>query len=102
MKLIDSKGRMQGVSCGLVDNDGMFLLLLDDNVTKHFKFSDEHELIEDLMRELDGNGAKQDRLSDKIILLERRVSEWKSKAESRQKRIDHLEEKLRRIAGVVE
>ena len=102
MRLIDSKGRMQGVSCGLVDNDGMFLLLLNDNVTKHFKFSGEHELIEDLMHELDGNEEKVDRLSDKIVILERRVSEWKGKAESRQKRIDHLEDKLRRIAGVVE
>ena len=102
MRLIDSKGRMQGVSCGLVDNDGMFLLLLNDNVTKHFKFSGEHELIEDLMRELDGNEEKVDRLSDKIVLLERRVNEWKGKAESRQKRIDHLEEKLHQIAGVVE
>ena len=102
MRLIDSKGRMQGVSCGLVDNDGMFLLLLDDNVTKHFKFSSEHELIEDLMREIDGNETKVDRLSDKIVILEHRVTEWKGKAESRQKRIDHLEEKMRRIAGVVE
>ena len=102
MRLIDGKGRMQGVSCGLVDNNGAFLLLLDDNVTKHFKFSNEHELIEDLMREVESNESKQDRLSDKIILLERRVSEWKSKAESRQKRIDYLEAKLRKTAGAIE
>ena len=52
MKLTNGK-KKQEVKCGLIDTDGMFLLLLDDNDTRYYRFSDESGLVSDLIKQSD-------------------------------------------------
>lgn len=53
MKLTNSKGKKQDVRRGLVDSSGCFLLLLDDNDCQYYRFSDESELVSQLIDQAD-------------------------------------------------
>lgn len=46
MKLVNHKGDVHEVDVGLIDKDGMFLMLLDSNTpSRYFRFSDESEAL---------------------------------------------------------
>ena len=46
MVINDGKGHSQLVKCGLVDNEGAFFLLLKENKTRYYKFTNESECVE--------------------------------------------------------
>ena len=69
MMLFDSKGNVYEVKPGLVDKQGLFLLLMDDNYTKHYKFSDEADLIQNLLDEIDALKAERRKLHKQIDKL---------------------------------
>lgn len=51
MKLDDGSNKTKIVNMGLVDDRGCFFLLLDDNETKYYKFSDQASLVKQLIDE---------------------------------------------------
>lgn len=69
MMLFDSKGNVYEVKPGLVDKQGLFLLLMDDNYTKHYQFSDEADLIQNLLDEIDALKAERRKLHKQIDKL---------------------------------
>ena len=69
MMLFDSKGNVYEVKPGLIDKQGLFLLLMDDNYTKHYQFSDEADLIQNLLDEIDALKAERRKLHKQIDKL---------------------------------
>lgn len=50
--LMHSDGTCEHANVGLVDADGLFLLLLESNKTRHYRFSDESELISEIVKDM--------------------------------------------------
>lgn len=71
MKLHDGAGHVIDVKPGLVDKEGLFLLLLDDNdaYTRHFMFSDEADLISKLFDEISRLESEKERQQEHIDTL---------------------------------
>ena len=69
MMLFDSQGNVYEVKPGLVDKQGLFLLLMDDNYTKHYQFSDEADLIQNLLDEIDALKAERRKLRKQVDKL---------------------------------
>ena len=82
MKLIDGKGYATSVKPGLVDSKGAFFLLLEDNNTKHYRFSDESELIAELLSEIKDLEAKLEEKQETIDTLAAKFERVKAKVKA--------------------
>lgn len=72
-KYIVAPDLKEPVNTGLVDKNGLFLLLLDSDETEYFRFSSEHEAIEKLLNEVANMKALNDRLIARNDELEGRL-----------------------------
>lgn len=68
-KLISSDGS-QLCNVGLVDEHGAFLYLVDAGETKHFKFTSERELVNEMRGDLDEKTAELEKLGKRFERLE--------------------------------
>lgn len=69
--LLNGNGTRQKVSVGLADESGAFLLLLDANYTKHYKYADEQECINAILQENFALMDEIEELSKELLNLRR-------------------------------
>ena len=87
-KLCNGAGIIYNVERGLVDKEGTFFYLMDTGEVKHYKFSDEAELITVLTEEIYQLRYQLGKLQDSTDYLSRRL-------ESTQKTLRKAQAKLR-------
>lgn len=71
LKLNNGQGDTQPVRVGLVDSEGMFLYLMDDQDTQHYRFSSESELLTSLREQRDKLMKSNDKKQKRIDRLEK-------------------------------
>lgn len=79
--LVDAKNHRQPCMVGLVDNNGCFVLLLDDDETRHYRFSDESTLIDELFRMNNEQAARLEKLDAKMDNLRTRAERATERAQ---------------------
>ena len=90
MMLNYGNGHSVEVKPGLVDKHGTFLLLVDENETRHYRFSGEADLITRLQDEIRGLEKRVERQQDAIDRLAERNGRLSA-------RLAELDEKLREM-----
>lgn len=97
MKLADGERHTHAVNVGLVDSRGMFVLLLDDNETAYYRFSDESNLIAQLRRDADYYEKRALKLEGELHDAELKIGEWRARSDKYRHELDKLRKrKVRR------
>lgn len=81
MKLADGERHTKRVEVGLVDTRGVFLMLLDDDETAYYRFSDEASLIEQLMHDMEFYKERALKLEGELFQAEVKRDEWHVRSE---------------------
>jgi len=107
MKIADGNRHTRPVKAGLVDDRGVFFLLLDDNETAYYRFSDESDLIYQLKHDEKVYRERSEKLEEAIHDIKLKLSEWEkrsdkyrrdfNKAESKNKKLDRDKKDLMRL-----
>ena len=92
--LIDGKGGITEAAVGLVDRDGAFLLLVDSNETRHYRFADEASCVSMLMGQVLGQKAEVENLRGKLDSAQVRARTLAEALDKAKARIAELESAL--------
>lgn len=95
MKLADGERHTHLVDVGLVDSRGAFLLLLDDDETAYYRFSDESNLIEQLMHDAEFYKKRALELEGELFKAEVKRDEWHMRSERYRRDCNELKKRKR-------
>ena len=96
MVLIDGHGNCTEVAIGMVDSKGAFVALLDDNDTpiKHFKFSSENGMIQQLSRDNNKLRKQLEAAEKKLDKVSQDLKTYRHIAEQRAERLEALQQRI--------
>lgn len=93
MKLADGERHTKRVEVGLVDTRGAFLLLLDDDETAYYRFSDESNLIEQLMHDAEFYKKRALELEGELFQAEVKRDEWRVRSDRYRRDFNELKKR---------
>lgn len=96
MMLTDCNGNRQEVKVGLVDSDGMFLLL-DSNETNYYHFSNEQQAIDALQSQLTEAAKRLETTEAQLKKSEKGRKEWSTRYRKLLTRHANLVEKVKEV-----
>lgn len=93
MKLADGERHTHLVDVGLVDSRGVFLMLLDDDETAYYRFSDEASLIKQLKHEAEFYKKLALKLEGELFDAEVKRDEWRIRSDRYRRDFNELKKR---------
>ena len=93
MKLTDGERHAHLVDVGLIDSRGAFLLLLDDDETAYYRFSDETSLIRQLKHDAEFYKKRALELEGELFEAEVKRDEWRVRSDGYRRELNEAKKR---------
>lgn len=93
MKLADGERHTHLVDVGLIDSRGVFLMLLDDDETAYYRFSDEASLIRQLKHDMEFYKERALKLEGELFDAEVKRDEWRIRSDRYRRDFNELKKR---------